>query len=367
MIRVLVVDDSATVRQVLSEELSKAAGIQVVGSAVDPYVAREKIISLKPDVVTLDLEMPRMGGLAFLGKLMKYYPLPVIVVSSLTPEGSEAALRALELGAVDVVAKPGPGSSVGYIAQMLAEKIRAAAAAREAVKKTDKPLPPAVPIEPQQSGSRHYSRKILAIGASTGGTEAIKSILVGLPADTPGTLIVQHMPAGFTAAFANRLDQLGQVEVREAQDDDAVRPGLVLIAPGDRHMTLARVGESYCVRVKDGPCVHHQRPSVDVLFHSVALHAGDRAAGVILTGMGADGARGLLAMRQAGACTLAQDAESCVVFGMAREAIQMGAAQKVSSISRMTHDILDALADKAGDTLCGVGCSEASRRALGRT
>jgi len=361
MTSVLVVDDSAVVRQVLCEELSKAAGIQVVGSAVDPYVAREKIISLKPDVVTLDLEMPRMGGLTFLGKLMKYYPLPVIVVSSLTPRGSEAALRALELGAVDVIAKPGPGSSVGCIAQMLAEKIRAAAAAKDVALANRGLAAPAVDTGPQWQAPRRYSREVLAIGASTGGTEAIKSILVGLPTDTPGTLIVQHMPAGFTEAFANRLNQLCQMEVREARDNDAVQPGVALIAPGDRHMTLRRTGESYSVRIKDGPSVHHQRPSVDVLFHSVALQAGDRAVGAILTGMGTDGARGLLAMREAGARTLAQDAESCVVFGMAREAIQMGAAQEVTSLSRMTHDILDALADKTADAMCGIGRDETSR------
>jgi two-component system, chemotaxis family, protein-glutamate methylesterase/glutaminase len=355
MIKVLVVDDSAIVRRVLSAELSKAADIEVVGTAIDPYVAREKILALEPDVLTLDLEMPRMGGLAFLAKLMKYRPMPVIVVSSLTPQGSEAALRALELGAVDVVAKPGPAYSVGDISQMLVDRIRAAVAASRALRRQPlaSPPPPPVTLEPRSlAGASH---RILAIGASTGGTEAIKNVLLGLPADTPGTVIVQHMPANFTTTFAERLNQLCLMEVREARHNDPVVPGVALVAPGNRHMALRRQGDGYVVEVKDGPPVHHQRPSVDVLFHSVAQQAGAQAVGVILTGMGADGARGLLAMHEAGAYTLAQDEDSCVVFGMPKEAIQMGAADKVAPLDQMSRQVLDALARNVAGSLCGAG------------
>lgn len=344
MIKVLVIDDSVIVRQILSKELSKAADIKVIGTAIDPYVAREKIIALKPDVLTLDLQMPRMGGLTFLSKLMKYYPLPVIVVSSLTPEGSEAALRALELGAVDVIAKPGTAYSVSEISQMLVDRIRAAMTAkRRALKPAEQPIPskPAEPINPL-----HSADKIVAIGASTGGTEAIKRILLGFPAGAPGTVIVQHMPANFTAAFAERLNQICLMEVREAEDNDWVTPGVALVAPGNRHMTLRRSGDRYRVEVKDGPPVRHQRPSVDVLFHSVAQQAGANAVGVILTGMGNDGVRGLLAMHQAGAFTLAQDKESCVVFGMPKEAIEIGAVDKVAPLDHLCRHVLQSLSRK---------------------
>lgn len=356
MIKVLVVDDSAIVRRVLSVHLSRAADIEVVGTAVDPYVAREKIIALRPDVITLDLEMPRMGGLAFLARLMKYYPLPVIVVSSLTPQGSEAAMRALELGAVDVIAKPGAGYTVGEIAQMLVDRIRAAAAAHRVQK--DRALPPEVPsrsFEPPMATAGSGSRKILAIGASTGGTEAIKKVLLGLPANGPATVIVQHMPANFTAAFAQRLNQLCLMDVREARDQDVLAPGVALVAPGNRHMTLRRCGSRYGVEIKNGPPVHHQRPSVDVLFHSVAQQAGADAVGAILTGMGGDGARGLLAMRRAGAVTLAQDEASCVVFGMPREAIALDAAEKVVPIEQMSRQILGAVSGKQVECEQGIG------------
>jgi two-component system chemotaxis response regulator CheB len=348
MIRVLVVDDSAIVRQVLSKELSKAPDIEVVGTAVDPYVAREKIVALRPDVLTLDLEMPRMGGLAFLSRLMKYYPLPVIVVSSLTPSGSEAALRALELGAVDVIAKPGEAYSVAEVAEMLADRIRAAAAARGKLGACPAP-PPHNDDAPPMAPARREA--VLAIAASTGGTEAIKHILMGLPANAPGTLIVQHMPANFTAAFAQRMNSLCLMEVREARHGDWVTPGLALVAPGNRHLTLRRVGDRYRAEVKGGPAVRHQRPSADVLFHSVALQAGADAVGVILTGMGDDGARGLLAMRQAGAFTLAQDQESCVVFGMPREALATGAVDKMAPLSELSRHILRAFAP-AGAASC---------------
>ena len=356
MIKVLVVDDSAVVRKILSEELSKATDIEVVGTAVDPYVAREKILALRPDVLTLDLEMPRMGGLSFLKKLMAYYPLPVIVVSSLTPQGSEAALRALELGAVDVIAKPGPSDSVAEIAQMLVDRIRAAAASARRAPAKRAASPDIAPSPAPAGGSlSQAAHKVLAIGASTGGTEAIKRILVGLPPDTPGTLIVQHMPAGFTATFARRLSDLCLMEVREAKDRDIVRPGLALVAPGDRHMTLRRGPSGYIVEVKSGPAVHHQRPSVDVLFHSVAQQAGASAVGVLLTGMGCDGARGLLAMRAAGARTLAQDEDSCVVFGMPREAIRLGAADRVVPLEDLSRRILETLGRKEAACLSPVG------------
>ena len=340
MIRVLVVDDSAVVRQVLSEELCKPADIEVVATAVDAYAARDKIVRLSPDVVTLDLDMPRMDGLTFLAKLMKYHPLPVIVVSSLSPHGSQTALRALELGAIDVVGKPGPGSTIAQIVQTLVDKIRAAACSKLA----------ALSLRPQSrpqklSGSKLSSsaNMVIAIGASTGGTEALRNVLPALPADMPGIVIVQHMPAGLTTTFAQHLDEICLIKVREAKNGDLVEHGLALIAPGDYHMTLRNAAEHYRVEIRTGPPVFHQRPSVDVLFHSVARQAGSDAVGIVLTGMGADGARGLLAMRKVGAYTIAQDEKSCVVFGMPKEAIRIGAAQKVVPLARVSQHILRAL------------------------
>ena len=341
MIKVLIVDDSAVVRQILSTELSRTHDIEVVGTAIDPYIARDKIVDLQPDVLTLDLEMPRMDGLTFLRKLMKFYPMPVIVVSSLTPEGSDTALEALRVGAVDVVAKPGSAYSVKDVSKQLVQRIRVAATAHVASSAGSEHRPPAVPV----SGSAllRTTHKVLAIGASTGGTRAIEDILVHLPANTPGTVIVQHMPEHFTSGFAHRLNDLCLMEVREAGLNDTVVPGLALIAPGNRHMVIRRSGAKYSVITKDGPAVHHQRPSVDVLFHSVAKQVGANAVGVILTGMGADGAAGLLAMRQAGAQTLAQDEKSCVVFGMPKEAIHMGAAEQVVPLDAMAGRIVNTL------------------------
>jgi two-component system chemotaxis response regulator CheB len=343
MIRVLVVDDSAVVRQVLTKELSKAKDIKIVGTAVDPYAARDKIVALKPDVITLDLEMPRMDGLTFLQKLMKYHPLPVIVVSSLTPKGSETALRALELGAVEVVSKPGSAYTVAEISEILTDKIRAASAARYSIgRNANRPAAsgPARATAPPPKLMR-TTHQILAIGASTGGTRAIEDVLIDLPSDTPGTVIVQHMPEHFTATFAERLNSLCPMEIREAVNNDPVIPGVALIAPGNYHMVLRRSGARYFVGVKTGPRVHHQRPSVDVMFHSVASIAGQNAVGVILTGMGADGAKGLLAMRQAGASTLAQDEASCVVFGMPKEAIKLDAAEKTVPLNQMARKIIE--------------------------
>lgn len=340
MIRVLVVDDSALVRKILSDELSRAPDIEVVGTAIDPYIARDKIIQLRPDVLTLDIEMPRMDGLTFLQKLMKHHPLPVVIVSSLTQKNSETALRALHLGAIEVIAKPGSSLSLPENGDMLVRAIRAAARAR-LVK------PPAAvfdtPVAPVSLAQIDTTHKILAIGASTGGTQAIETVLKSLPANVPGTVIVQHMPPGFTLSFAKRLNDICAMQVREAKDGDLVTQGLVLIAPGNHHMVLQASGAHRIVRLKDGPQVHHQRPAADVLFNSVAKVVGRNAVGVILTGMGADGAKGLLAMREAGAYTIAQDEESCIVFGMPKEAIKLGAAAEVTPLGHVGRSVLNAM------------------------
>jgi two-component system chemotaxis response regulator CheB len=341
MIRVLIVDDSAVVRKVLTDELSKYDDIEVVGSAVDPYVARDKIVKLRPDVLTLDVEMPRMNGLAFLAKLMKHYPLPVVVVSSLTPANSEAAMQALALGAVEVVCKPGSQYSVPDVARDLVQAIRTAAVARIPRQRGEQQAPVTAPAV---SGALlETTHKVVAIGASTGGPGAIETVLRQLPAHAPGIVIVQHMPANFTASFAAHLNQVCPMEVREARDSDPVVPGLALVAPGGQHMLLHQSGARYLVRLKDGPSVHHQCPSVDVLFHSVARHAGRNAVGVLLTGMGVDGAKGLLAMYQSGAYTLAEDEQSCVVFGMPQEAIKLGAATQIVPLPQMAQAIHQAL------------------------
>jgi len=339
-IRVLIVDDSAVVRKILSEQLSRAKDIDVIGTAVDPYAARDKIVRLKPDVITLDIEMPRMDGLTFLSKLMKHYPLPVIVVSSLTPAGSQAAMRALELGAVDVLNKPGSAHSVGDMAVQLVDRVRAAARVRLPKARVEPADPKRVPGDAlSQIRTTH---QVLAIGASTGGTVAIREVLTALPASTPGTVIVQHMPEQFTAAFADRLNGICQMEVREARDGERLRPGLALVAPGNYHLLVHRTGGHYLTQVKGGPPVFHQRPSVEVLFNSVAKHVGVNAVGVLLTGMGADGGRGLLAMRENGAHTIAQDEATCVVFGMPKVAIELGAAQRVMPLPRIAAGIIEA-------------------------
>lgn len=340
-IKVLVVDDSAIVRKVLSEELSREKDIKIVGTAPDPYVARDKIVRLKPDVITLDIEMPRMDGLTFLKKLMRYYPLPVIIVSSLTKKGGKLAMDALSLGALEVISKPSAAYSVGDMSVQLADKIRAVAHVSVQAKT---PSSPSAGIAKQEAPLRALSattNKIIAIGASTGGTEAIKTVLTGMPHNAPGILIVQHMPAKFTTSFAERLDGLCAIHVKEAEDGDSVINGTALIAPGNYHMLLRRSGARYYVQVKSGPMVHHQRPSADVLFKSVADYAGSNAMGIILTGMGADGADGLLKMRNAGARTIAQDEKSCVVFGMPKEAIKMGAAEVVVNLHRVAQTSLE--------------------------
>jgi two-component system chemotaxis response regulator CheB len=341
VIRVLIVDDSAVVRKVLTMELSKYRDIEVVGGAVDPYVARDKIVRLRPDVITLDLEMPRMNGLAFLAKLMKHYPLPVVVVSSLTPKNSETAMKALELGAVEVICKPGSAYSASEISHQLIQAVRAAASAR--VTKQRGSSDTSASVSDTRNFHLETTHKVLAIGASTGGTKAIESLLKGLPASFPGTMIVQHMPQQFTTSFAQRLNQICQMEVREARDNDAVVPGVALVAPGNYHMLLEQNGARYLARIKNGPAVNHHRPSADVLFQSVARSAGSNAIGVILTGMGSDGAKGLLAMHEKGAYTLAQDEQTCVVFGMPKEAIRLGAVDKVFPIQQIPEAIVSFL------------------------
>jgi two-component system chemotaxis response regulator CheB len=338
VIRLLVVDDSAVVRKVLSQELDRYPDIEVVGTAVDPYAAREKIMELRPDVLTLDVEMPRMDGLSFLAKLMRHHPLPVVVVSSLTPRDSVNALKALELGAVEVVPKPGSQFSVPDVGRDLVRAVRGAAGAR--VRKPTRIEARVAPIPEVGLATTH---KVLAIGASTGGTRAVEQVLAALPPDTPGTVITQHMPAGFTRTFAERLDRVCSMEVREAGDGDHIVPGLALVAPGGMHLLVQRSGARYTARIKNGPPVHHQRPSVDVLFGSVARAAGKNAVGVILTGMGADGARGLVEMREAGARTLAQDEATCVVFGMPKAAIEMEAAERVVPLDAMAGAVVRAL------------------------
>ncbi|NVM57245.1 MAG: chemotaxis response regulator protein-glutamate methylesterase [Desulfobacterales bacterium] len=341
-IKLLVVDDSAIVRKIITEELSKEPDIQVIGTAPDPYVARDKILRLKPDVVTLDIEMPRMDGITFLKKLMKYHPLPVVILSSLTREGGKLALEAIESGAVEVLSKPGSAYSVGDMRQQLAEKIRGAARARVPRRSDDDAVKDS-PAKLRSRALKETTDKVVAIGASTGGTEALKTILTQFPPTIPGVVVVQHMPPNFTTAFAERLNSLCEIEVKEAQDRDSVLPGHALIAPGNYHMLLKRSGARYYVSVKTGPLVRHQRPSVDILFDSSAEYAGPNAVGVILTGMGSDGAQGLLKMRQAGARTVGQDEASCVVYGMPNEAAKIGAVEKVAPLGRIAQEIMNVL------------------------
>ncbi len=323
-VRVLIVDDSAAMRQLLKAILSTAADIDVIGTASDPFEAREKMKKLNPDVITLDVEMPRMDGLTFLDKLMRGRPTPVVMVSSLTQRGAETTLRALELGAVDFIAKPTLDTLRGVQDQArdLIDKIRVAAKVRVA------PRTGAALAKPPATGLT-FTHQLLAIGASTGGTEAVRELLSALPADAPGTVIVQHMPAGFTHSFAGRLDQYSAMSVKEAEDGDRVLPGHALVAPGGFQTEVIRSGAEYRVRVYEGERVSLHQPSVNVLFDSVARNVGRNSLGVILTGMGSDGADGMLKMRQAGSRTCAQDEASCVVFGMPKEAIARGGVDTV--------------------------------------
>jgi len=338
-VKVLIVDDSAVIRNIFTKELSYDPEIEVVGTAPDPYVARDLIVKLKPDVITLDIEMPRMDGLTFLRKLMKHYPIPIIVVSSLTSKGGDLALEALNEGAVEVMSKPGDAYMVGDMALTLTEKIKAAAKVnlKDTLHKN---------ISTYSNSKKKFSlskatNKVVAIGASTGGTLAIQSILKSMPVNAPGIVIVQHMPARFTKSFADRLDTICDIQVKEAEDSDRIIPGRAIIAPGNMHMLLKRSGSTYYVEIKNGPLVKRQRPAVEVLFNSVAKYAGNNAIGVILTGMGSDGSSGLLKMKESGAQTLAQDEKSSVVFGMPREAIKLGAANKIVSLDDMPREILN--------------------------
>lgn len=341
-IKVLIIDDSAMIRKVFEQELSKDPDIEVVGTAPDPFVGRDKIVYLKPDVITLDIEMPRMDGLTFLGKLMTYYPLPVVVVSSLAKKGGDVALKAMELGAVEVLSKPGTAYSVGDMSEQLIEKVKAAAKVK--VFKN-----PASIVSSQQQNSAlvtasmavKTTNKIIAIGASTGGTDALREVISMLPANSPPVVVVQHMPQNFTKAFADRLNQICQVQVKEAVDGEYLSTGKVLIAPGNQHMEIRRSGINYYVTLFDGPMMFHQRPAVEILFNSVAKYAGQNAVGAILTGMGKDGAQGLLNMRKAGASTVAQDEKTCIVFGMPKEAIDIGAAQVIKPLGQIAQTVLD--------------------------
>ncbi|MBD3317339.1 MAG: chemotaxis-specific protein-glutamate methyltransferase CheB [Chitinivibrionales bacterium] len=338
MIKVLVVDDSAVVRQILSRELSKNADIEVVGTAPDPYVARDKLVALKPDVITLDIEMPRMDGLTFLRKVMMHKPTPTIVVSSLTPKGGAMAMEALEIGAVDVICKPGAAYTVGDIMTVLADQVRAAS--RVDFDRINRAKTPTA-VKPARLSLMRTTNKIIAVGASTGGTVAIERVLTAMPRNAPGIVIVQHMPEKFTTAFAQRLNKICQIEVREARDGDSVLPGVALLAPGNYHMVVRRSGARYVVGIKEGPAVHHQRPSVEVLFSSVARYVGANAVGIMLTGMGTDGAQGMRAMRDAGAHTIAQDEKTSVVWGMPGEAVKLGGVEKVLPLDDIAQRALE--------------------------
>jgi two-component system chemotaxis response regulator CheB len=331
-IRVLVVDDSAVVRNVFTAELSRDPSLEVVGAAPDPFVARNLILEREPDVITLDVEMPRMDGITFLRKIMRYRPTPTIVVSSLTPAGGKLAMEALAAGAVDVMCKPGAAYTVGDMTEELVEKVKAVAFS--AVRHREH-----APVAAHPALSR-TTHRVVAIGASTGGTIAIERILAALPPNAPGILVTQHMPENFTRHFATRLAHQTRLDAREATDGDSVTPGVVLVAPGNHHLLLRRSGARYFVEVKDGPRVNRHRPSVDVTFRSVARVAGPNAIGVILTGMGSDGAQGLLAMRVAGARTIAQDEASCVVYGMPKAAADLGAAERTLPLGEIAGEIL---------------------------
>jgi two-component system chemotaxis response regulator CheB len=350
-IRVLVVDDSAVVRQTMKEILESDPQIEVIATAADPYIAVERIKQEVPDVITLDVEMPRMDGITFLEKLMAQHPIPVVICSTLTERGSETALAALEKGAVEIITKPRLGTK-----QFLEEsRIRICDAVKSAAQVRlgkQRPLPAPTPVvtakltadamlpKPTSHAMIQTTERIVAVGASTGGTEALRIFLEAMPADSPGIIIVQHMPEKFTASFAQRLDSLCQITVKEAADGDSVLRGQALIAPGNKHMLLKRSGARYYVEVKDGPLVSRHRPSVDVLFRSTARYAGKNAIGVIMTGMGDDGARGMLEMKEAGAVNLAQDEASCVVFGMPAEAIKFGGVDHIHPLGQLAREVI---------------------------
>ena len=353
-IKVLIVDDSALIRSVLREIIGSQPDMEVVGVAPDPIVARELIRQTNPDVLTLDVEMPKMDGLDFLEKLMRLRPMPVVMVSSLTEKGSEITMRALELGAVDFVSKPKIAIQSGMLeySDMIADKIRAASKARIRAKTTTV-AQGGTAASGGAPAVRHFSssEKLIIVGASTGGTEAIKEFLIQMPPDCPGILIVQHMPEGFTRSFAQRLDSLCAISVREAAGGERILPGHAYLAPGHSHLQLVRSGANYMTQLDQGPAVNRHRPSVDVLFHSAALHAGKNAVGVILTGMGKDGAVGMLEMKQAGAHNFAQNESTCVVYGMPREAVAVGAVHEVGALQDLPRMVLDFLNNQGARAL----------------
>lgn len=344
-VRVLVVDDSALVRQLLANGLGLDPGIEVVGTAADAYAARDKIVELKPDVLTLDVEMPRMDGVEFLRRLMPQYPIPVVMVSSLTERGKQITLESLEAGAVDFVTKPTTNIANGLNAMMseLRTKVKIASTANVAHWKSRRSTSPYAPPIRGTSALAESTHKVIAIGASTGGTEAIRKVICAFPAAMPGVVIVQHMPAGFTKLFSDRLNQLCAMEVKEAASGDRVLPGRILIAPGGKHMKVIRSGGVYQVSCEPGATVNGHCPSVDVLMHSVAEQVGANAVGVMLTGMGGDGANGMLAMRQNGARTLAQDQATSVVFGMPKVAFERGGAERLVAIDRIPTEVMNLL------------------------
>ncbi|MCU4155178.1 chemotaxis response regulator protein-glutamate methylesterase [Carboxylicivirga sp. A043] len=353
-IRVLVVDDSAVVRQSLSSILESDPGIEVMGTAADPIIAVKKIQKEIPDVITLDIEMPRMDGLTFLRKIMSQHPIPVVVISSLTTEGTEVAMKALEYGASEIIGKPAMNAAqfINESKIMLCDAVKAASQVK--LKRRKIATPVATTVKPKYSADVILNKassfkqiidteKVVVLGASTGGTEAIRNFLKELPAKVPGIAIVQHMPEGFTKSFANSLNNICGLEVKEAENGDKLYQGRVLIAPGSKHMLLKRVGKEYMVEVKEGPLVNRHRPSVDVLFRSAARYAGNNATGILLTGMGNDGAKGLLELKESGAHTVAQDEASSVVFGMPKEAIKLNAADKVMPLDKMASYLLSRL------------------------
>ncbi len=353
--RVVVVDDSALVRSILTEIINRQPDMECIGAAADPLVAREMIRALNPDVITLDVEMPRMDGLDFLSRLMRLRPMPVVMVSTLTERGAEVTIKALELGAIDFVAKPkiGVAEGIRQLAQDITDKIRVAAKAR--VHRSSVPVPggtaaPAKPVTVASIG-RMSTEKIIFFGASTGGTEATKDVLVNLPADCPAVVITQHMPAGFTTSYAKRLDSLCKIRVKEAQDGERILPGHGYLAPGGLHLTVERSGANYIARVQDGEPVNRHKPSVEALFLSAARVVGPNALGVMLTGMGADGAKAMKVMKDAGAYNFCQDEATCVVFGMPREAIAAGAADEVLPLGQIAPRLIERLRSTSGMSL----------------
>lgn len=351
-IRVLIVDDSAIVRQTLSDILSSDSMIEVIGVAADPFYAANKIKKEIPDVITLDIEMPRMDGLTFLRKIMSQHPIPIVIISSLTSKGTETAFKALEFGAVGIITKP-EMSTKQFIYEskiIICDAVKAAAVSK--VKRIKTKPSPAITVQPKYSADVILHKSInqsmiktteivVAVGASTGGTDAIQTFLQALPLDSPGIVIVQHMPEHFTRSFADRLNEICKITVKEAENDDSVIRGRALIAPGNYHMVLKRSGARYYVEIKTGPLVNRHRPAVDVLFRSTARYAGKNAIGVIMTGMGEDGAKGLLEMKEAGAKTIAQDEKSCVVFGMPNEAIKLNAADKILPLDQIANQVIN--------------------------